>query len=328
MNAYISEKIKVLSLLAIWGVLFIHSQVPCSLNSFAGLFQNIIVGFSRFAVPFFFVISGFLFFLKGDSLFDYFLKQKKRIRTLLLPYLCWCLIFILIIFFVNKIVELNSDYFMLLNNGDYFDFFKYVFLTPAAFHLWYIRDLMVLVVISPLIGYFLRKNSYITLSLGLIFTISFWGKNFIPSGVLFYCLGAYYAIKKKYLFGDISNRISIILLLGASVVIVVTSYMNITINNHVEPIITTMLVIGLWGIYNYLDNFYSRKLLMFADCTFFIYCAHIPLLMIIKKILYPTLISGEVGVIICFVLSPLICMAVLLWISGIARKKLLRYINY
>ena len=55
-------------------------------------------GFCRIAVPTFFLISGYLFFFKLEewSTDIWFNKLKKRVRTLLIPYLLWNLIAIIV----------------------------------------------------------------------------------------------------------------------------------------------------------------------------------------------------------------------------------------
>lgn len=56
------------------------------------------------AVPMFFFISGFLFFLKKDT---YTSKWKKRFHSLVIPYIIWCAIGFLIPFFFQQIMGLG-----------------------------------------------------------------------------------------------------------------------------------------------------------------------------------------------------------------------------
>ena len=100
-----SKVIEFLRFPLIVGVVLIHTQVtkingvvgdiaaPYPFNGvyplyefFHCLFVNII---TRVAVPLFFVFSGYLFFYKNRSFTfgTYFMKLKKRVRSLLVPYL-------------------------------------------------------------------------------------------------------------------------------------------------------------------------------------------------------------------------------------------------
>ena len=94
MNTYLSNKLKILSLIAIILVIFIHSFIENTTNntlisqSTAFLQYFISQGIARIAVPIFFIISGYLYFLSYKNTREkYMTKTKKRIRTLILPYL-------------------------------------------------------------------------------------------------------------------------------------------------------------------------------------------------------------------------------------------------
>ena len=108
----------------------------------------------RSAVPVFFIISGYLFFqniteFKKDI---YSSKVKSRIRTLLIPYLLWNLIALienltrhlpmLSSVFPNSHKQIIDVYYFIgafwaIDGG-----------CPILYPFWYIRDLMVLILIS------------------------------------------------------------------------------------------------------------------------------------------------------------------------------------
>ena len=50
-------------------------------------------GFGQFAVPLFFIISGFLFFRTAYTQLDVKRKLYNKVHTLLVPYLLWNLIY-------------------------------------------------------------------------------------------------------------------------------------------------------------------------------------------------------------------------------------------
>lgn len=96
----VSTNIQISYLLAMLMVLLLHSwnletTLPGSTHHVNDLFniyvQNTISGLCQTAVPFFFCISGYLFFfgfVPGHGSFQE--KIKKRFRSLILPYLIWC----------------------------------------------------------------------------------------------------------------------------------------------------------------------------------------------------------------------------------------------
>ena len=66
-------------------------------------------GLCASAVPLFFLISGFLYFKGCESQFglkDYMAKNRKRLRTLLIPYLLWN-IFTLLLF--GAVLDASHD---------------------------------------------------------------------------------------------------------------------------------------------------------------------------------------------------------------------------
>ena len=92
-----------------FAVVFIHCFGPVELNlsdihsnplSIQSIYNYQRIFFSNilpvFAVPIFFMLSGFLFFYKLEK-FDmrvYVEKLKSRFRTLLMPYLIWIIIYV------------------------------------------------------------------------------------------------------------------------------------------------------------------------------------------------------------------------------------------
>lgn len=100
-------------------------------------------------VPAFFVISGYLFFREGArmSWSGYKAKLKRRVKTLLVPYLMWN--FIGFILFLIKHRPMDIDIIRLLTGficrlpGDPF---------PYDFPMWFIRNLIIIDICSPLIS--------------------------------------------------------------------------------------------------------------------------------------------------------------------------------
>ena len=124
---------------------------------------------ARVAVPLFFMFSGFLFFYKSEKLHfsDYKGKLTKRIRTLLIPYLFWNFTIILY-YLLGRMLGLGSEY------GSGFGFIDWlkpfwnnypvetngegIASYPICVPFWYIRDLMVTVLLSPIIYYLLSDQ--------------------------------------------------------------------------------------------------------------------------------------------------------------------------
>lgn len=153
------------------------------------------------AVPLFFMISGYLFFVKNDSFNTSLYKSKlnKRLTTLLVPYLIWNLLYVLFnilivaykggeIDFLSQIISLWK-----MSGQPY----------PADPALWFVRDLMVCMILSPVIYYVIKRyflfSPFIIILLSLWLTDSFSDKIFPGisiSSCLFFSVGAFVGVKR------------------------------------------------------------------------------------------------------------------------------------
>lgn len=163
MTQYLSDKLRILSLISIIIVLYIHSGFHA--DEIEGMawndrVQDFVSGMmGRCAVPLFYVISGYLFFLRvPEGMKSIYGKMRKRVGTLVVPYIIGCLFFVgfgvlmavlpgvskymnssLMPLFFKPIGEILRSIFYDAGNG-----------TPCAFQLWFLRDLILIVATSPL----------------------------------------------------------------------------------------------------------------------------------------------------------------------------------
>lgn len=117
------------------------------------------------AVPLFFVISGFLFFvgLNHYGLDEYKDKMARRAKTLLVPYLMWNLIYLIRPLVGNILKDKGYSMWFFIESlwidpGQTDRIALMDMATPADPPLWFIRDLMVCMVLSPGIWYVARHR--------------------------------------------------------------------------------------------------------------------------------------------------------------------------
>jgi fucose 4-O-acetylase-like acetyltransferase len=195
------------STLSIQGVEFGNSSPLPIHDACSQLFSEIL---GRVAVPLFFLISGFLFFLNLNfSKQTYAKKLRTRAKTLLIPYLFWNCSVILLHFVLHHIPSLDA----LINNR--FEFTPHYLLQslwgeivdgkatlPIAYPFWFIRDLMVLVVLTPLVYTYVKKlGVYGILLLSVLWLFGWWftlpGLSIVA--VFFFTLGAWISINRRNL---------------------------------------------------------------------------------------------------------------------------------
>ncbi len=185
------------------------------INLFSSVFADI-------CVPLFFFISGFLFFFNSDFSKEIYLgKLKKRVKTLLVPYLIWNFVgfMILLIQVHPKVIR----FFPLLKEYrvDITSFLSSFWVTnlpismsgpanPINTPLWFIRDLMVLVLLSPIIWWLIKRLKLGTIIvLGIIWFFTLGDKFGFPGlchqSLFFFPLGAYFGINRFNFVGMISK---------------------------------------------------------------------------------------------------------------------------
>lgn len=314
----ISQTISFLRFPLIIGVILIHADLStitiagnkCINNIDYPICTNIIYVFSqiiaRIAVPLFFFISGFLFFYK-TQIFNsniYLLKIKKRIHSILIPYIFWNLLIILFYLCAQNILpELLSgrhkpicdygisDYFFAFWDTNIIDHINGTGY-PINVPLWFIRDLMVVIVFSPLFYFSIKKFSKaIIIILGFLWISNIWFKitGLSIDAFFFFSLGTYFSIKKRNFISLKQPYSQLYILLY--IVIIVTELLNYQISFMEDFILGYIHRIGiLLGILSAItisayfiskDKWKSSSLL--TKSTFFLYAYHIlPLTFVIK----------------------------------------------
>jgi peptidoglycan/LPS O-acetylase OafA/YrhL len=281
--------------------------------------QVITGSISRIAVPLFFLMSGFLFFRGVTfSLATYRAKLKARARSLLVPFLFWNLALFAVVAIAQSIPALaplfNGQNLAVRSMSTFqmidaiFGFTRY----PIAYQFWFIRDLMILVVASPLIwaaARYLARPVLIVLLWAWV--IAAWPL-LLPEGepVLFFYIGALVAIRGGSLFAV----------------------------DRISWWIAPLFVLGLWGFYlghgtgllNYLlrptvavgmvlalkasrwmaqSDRWRGPLIWLARTSFFVFAVHEPLVTIGKKLAFRTLPMTAGTVLTVYAVMPAVIVA-------------------
>ena len=212
MTQYLSSKLRVLSLISILFVLYIHSGFHS--NEIEGMiwnykcqeFVSVMVG--RCAVPLFYVISGYLFFWKvSDGMKSIYAKIQKRIRTLLIPYIVGCLFFVgfgVLIAIMPGISKYVNGSVMPLFDKPIQQIICSIFYdqgdgSPCAFQLWFLRDLILIVATSPIWYLLLRYLKWLLVVISFCFT--YLHIPFIPFCALFWFLLGWQLVQVRNRYG-------------------------------------------------------------------------------------------------------------------------------
>lgn len=329
MNKYLSEKLKAISFILMVMVVILHSYnlevkldskivlVDAGLNSFI---QNFICkGITTIAVPLFFIISGYLFFLniKNGSLIEFIAKYKKRIKTLVLPYLIWSIYGLLFVFILQTIpISRPFFYNALIFDYSFSQLLTTIFIHPIPYQLWFIRDLIILIFLTPLWYKLLTNIKHYVLLLFLItWFIEFNFILFSHEALLFFLAGGYLGLNKISLQHFNFKKKSLLFVM-AWLMLTFTETMLLHLNYQQEWVIIAVHkveiltgIIALWGIYDFYfegkkKDISSYKVYFLFQFSFFLYAFHEPVLSIFRKGLNKLIGHSEIESFTIFLIAP------------------------
>jgi len=343
-DKYNSTKITALSFLFQIFVVLIHSinlilnfgtesiRFRGTLNSFV---QNFITnGICAVAVPALFIISGYFFFItvQTGSRLEFTDRFKKRLKTLALPFLIWSVLGILL-FYVLQSFPLSKPFFTKDLVRDYtFQKWLYIlFYLPISAQLWFIRDLIILILLSPLFYKALKSIPKITLLACFIL----WYFNvpvyiFSNEALLFFLAGSYVGIQK--ILPQNFYKISFSPLILVLIWIVLEIIKTLVIEEHIYIIwLITLLrktaiitgIVAIWYSYDVLyknDDISAKKYYPLFQYSFWIFVTHQPLLNIIKKGLNYAMGFTNSTSFIIYILSPIITLLIIIPLAILLRK--------
>lgn len=263
-----------------------------------------VTGFLRGqSVPIYFFIAGYVFFYNVEfNQNTYIKKLKNRTRTLLIPYIIWNTIALLIIiarplisatplgqrFLPATDMKLNISLKNILNcywnfNGDIICHSS-TNTIPIDGPLWFIRDLMIIVLITPILYQLIKRlKHYFVVIVGLVWLIvntDYYNPSIliqISTGLFFFSYGAYMSIHKLDMLVEFGRyfKSSIILYPFLGILYIIAAYCYPEACSVIKRL---NIVAGLLFAYNLsswlLRKGYCRISPFLASSAFFIYVSH------------------------------------------------------
>lgn len=262
----------------------------------SNLFSNTL---ASIAVPLFFFISGYLFFFKVQSFTKslYLDKLRKRFKTLLIPYIFWNLL----LYGAVALAGMHPMTKTLVSDYDYSLFEAFIgkpnaaetATYPLVYQLWFIRDLIVCVIISPLIYLIVTRMRYFgILLLGVgwflgcsIPFIGVWGLSMVA--LFYFSIGAWFSCRRI----DVIELVKDLKWVGILFpVVVVLDLLTKTeaYNSYIHRLEIVMGIIACFLLVTYLIEHYDLKAVPFlSSASFFIFAVHDPwILWMLRKSMF------------------------------------------
>jgi fucose 4-O-acetylase-like acetyltransferase len=263
--------------------------IPVYVNIIRELISNII---ARIAVPLFFLISGYLLYIKEEK---FVTVIKKRSQTILLPYMLWNILAVLF-FYTAQSFSFTKPYFatVIIRNFDIMDWLG-VFTGksglfaikgyPLVYQFWFLRDLFILNVLFVGIKKLIDRFPFgILILLFALWTSSINIYILSTEALLFFALG-YYIVKYSLDYKKLDSvRIYDVIIIYIITIIAELSFGEKEPTMHkINIIIGSILFIKL--TYYFINDEKLYKLLARLEKhAFFVYAIHGIALAIMQKL--------------------------------------------
>lgn len=286
------------------------------------------------AVPLYFFMSSVLLYSKE---FTWVSNMKKKVRTLILPYLLWITIYILI-YFVGQSLPQTSSFFA--NSGRFVSQMNIIdFLNAYTGYfggkifvnaLWFLRDLIVLNLLASVIKGIIDKIPFLFMFILLIlWTMVGTDKSIVlnTQSICFFSFG-YYVVKYNVRMKNI-DLVSNFQLICTYILSVFCEFFLYQQNNSlritahsISVLLGIVLVIKLSKyLLNHISNKIPKLLLLVSEYSFFIYVTHDLVQTVLKKITIKVLPQFEIIQLIEYLVIPLVTCFICV-LSGIIIKKI------
>lgn len=329
-----STKITILSFLLSIGVVYQHTVWRHTENVLLTTIHSFLFYIIQTCVPAFFMISGYLFYRTFD-IKKTKIKLMSRVHTLLLPYMIWNMIYVVFMIMLTKLGLVHN---VKIGKGVLSVIFQWV--NASLSPLWFVKYLMLFVLISPCIYFVLRDKILggITLVILIIANAFFYYSGIMSTPLnvnannivmlnyqyVFYAVGAYAAMHLRHIVENSSKKKSYIAL-GVIIVLVILYFSNIlgnddVIRNHTFRLI---YVCALWFVLDFLPE---SKIRGWMKNSFFLYCSHLMLLQCAQA--FSEIVINHIGKyeavlnVTEYILLPCLIVIIILLFAELMKKRL------
>lgn len=323
-----SDKVTVLSFLLCVGVVVQHTQWLYRESTWMNAIHDFLFFMVEVCVPFFFMLSGYLFF-RTYSPEKWKEKLASRVRTLLIPYLIWNAVYVAFMMTLSKFnligqaIEVDGLGVILL------------WLNSETSPLWFVKYLMGFVLVSPLMYFVWKRRVLGAMVLVGLIALNIYnyyaGITQVPLNVnannlpmfcyqyIFFAVGSYAALNlrdvmevptvAKTKIGTIA-----VLLLIVAYWCLIRQYGD-TITNHTFRL---LFCIAFWFAYDGMKQLTVRPWMKYS---FFIYCSHLLLIMSAQGL--TRLLFSRTGLDILhmpeYFLLPVVVTIAIIWVANLLK---------
>jgi hypothetical protein len=289
----LSDSLRIANLFCTVLVIAIHYNTKHDMDLIDGLtwnyyFQEFLTnGIARISVPFFALVAGFFFFLSYKNISSYPSALKKRTYSIFIPYILASSLILIVDYSYGKIIWSSTEHITS-------QIFESIFLKPVSIQFWFLRDLIFLILISPVIFIAVRQfKLWVVLPFLVLWLIDIEitpllaDRNIITIETFsYFVLGGYLSQNKKIfemLIEVLSKRMTlyiflVYIILCISRVFIDPEMANWYVNRyefHTLIIQNISIFIGVFLVIKLSSFVIFDRLIFLSQFTFFVYLFHV-----------------------------------------------------
>lgn len=324
MNKESSNKIKnvnlILSLFVVFSHAFNLNYYDLNHNGLTYNLEKYTIIFFQVAVPLFFSISAFLFYYnyEKNSLLE---KWKRRIKTILIPYIIWNIIGFLFFQIIGLFPGISSNYGGEIDKLSFINFVYAIITNKYNGVTWFMGLLLFFFLISPFIFKSMKNKKVSLVLLFLFFALSVYG-NYIENKILhnfiYFYIGVYFAKHNKELvLKRYNNKTKSVSFIMTILITIFDRKFNLKSSLLFYAFEDCAFIVLFWIFFDWLAEKNFGKL---TKTSFLIYVSHEMILEPIEKIIFIVLDNCELGAFIDYVFAPMITVAIIYLLYSVLSK--------
>ncbi|HBL3168751.1 TPA: acyltransferase [Enterococcus faecium] len=332
MNKNVSKKIIHINFILVLLIVILHSNCLrfISDNNFMiTKIYKIISVMCDASVPAFFILSAYLFYRNFDfsKIKE---KYKSRFFSLVIPYFFWSIFFLIYYELICLIPKVNT----LFNNTfelGISHIFQNILMANCAEGMWFVRDLIIYSFLAPVIYFIMKKSKklnyiimLICLTVNLIFKFGYSNPIFwLP----IYLFGANMGIHskdydiKENIVKNKKSKLPIFIILYILFAIIVSTFEETSRIYYIYRMLSPIILLAIFDML----SLYKYKIYNVEKISFFIYCIHLPVIKVVRKILFIILGYNSYISIIVYILTTILTVWLIQLISKIINKMLPKF---
>jgi len=285
-------------------------------------------------VPAYFFISGMLLFYSKKS---YGQKLVSRVRTLLIPYLFYnsliLIVYCLISLCGRPAVILEKD----LSDYGFIDYLRAFWDrgvwsngngTPILSPFWYIRNLMVLVILSPVFFYVLKYTKLLLPVLMGLLWINSHDNAYMLQSITMFSLGAYFPIndKRPIVVFDQYKYIILCMFFFLGILDVAHIFQNIPFPLQIHRLSLIVNVFFLLWIGECLSKWHLYSPFL-SKSSFFFFCIHYPIVLGFRSVYSRLTNLPDIMLFLLYICNIMVITSICVLVYYLMRRTLPGFLN-